>query len=162
VPVKGPSSLSLGYYSAVVLDITAGGAAQMYLVTSSPNDGLLGIGPVGLVTTALKTAVDALGAVTASTLTPVMQAQSPPWDSGGGAVLEFDGTWAMTGYSVSLLGNPLTSQMWLACTSPADGLLTSGDVTTVAAAVQTAAAALTDVTGCSLVTRPAVTPASVV
>lgn len=162
MPVKGPSRLSLGYYSASVLDITASGAAQMYLVTSSPNDGLLGIGPAGLVTAALKTAVDALGAVTASTLTPVVQAQSPPWDSGGGAVLEFDGTWAMTGYSISLAGTPLASQMWLASTSPADGRLTSGNVTTVAAAVQTAAAALTGVTGCTLVTRPAVTPSSVV
>jgi hypothetical protein len=157
-----PPEFGIPEQNIYVLDITTGsGTSQMYLISFSPDDGRLTQGQVDDVADALQTAIEAVSGVTACDLNPMSTTMaSAPFT--GAVDVKFDATWTLYGYSTTVTGHPGHGQMYLASLAPGDGMLASGDVAGVAAAVQTAIEGLSGVTACSLASAPTVTPATIV
>jgi hypothetical protein len=130
--------------SYVLQIVTTSGDTSMFLATQYPGDDGTSLTQADAdnTATALKTAVDGLSGVTGSTLTPL---------TGLGVQCIFDSAaWAnyqFTAETPSEWGYP---NIQLVAASPADGMLTSGDLTTVTSAVVSFAETLTDVTGCTV------------
>lgn len=144
-----------------VLDIVASaGSSQMYLVTTFPNDGAaLTQAEASGAATAMETAVTALADVTSTTLTEVsVSGWITAYQS---AVLLLDSAqWQGWSFTISLpdggFGLGWTGA-YLYTASPADGKLTTADISAVTAALATYFGGLTTVTACS-VAQQAVTP----
>lgn len=144
-------SLSLAYYNAWVFQArTTRGAAQAFLVSSSPGDELLTAADMAAVTAAIQRSVTGLSGVISCQVTEVNPGLTPPWNSGGGPSLVFGDAWTVYGYNVTIQGSGTPSQSWFAYQR-----------TDASAAVQTAFTSLADVTECTKAPRPAVTPAAV-
>jgi hypothetical protein len=153
----------LSYYGAWVLDITLNGnAQQMYLISSSPADGVLTSTEMSTVTSAWQEAVSAISGVSEATVTEVTPSQtgsplSQPWCYGGGPVLAFDDTWFRYGYNVNN-----QSQTYFAAGSPAvDGTWTAADLAAIAVAIDSAFGRLSSVTTHSYSEQLSLSPASV-
>lgn len=140
----------LGYYNAWVFQArTNRGAAQAFLVSSSPNDGLLSADDMTAVTSSIQRAIAALRGVTSCRTTQVNPNLTPPWNSDGGPSLAFGDAWTVYGYNCTLQDSG-TSQAWFAY-----------QTTDASAAVQAAFSALPEVVTCTKAPRPTVTPASI-
>ena len=125
------------------------GSAQAFLVSSSPNDGVLSADDMTTVTSAIEHAISGIRGVTSCQTTQVNPDLTPPWNSDGGPSLVFGNTWTVYGYNCTVQGGG-TSQAWFAYQS-----------TDASAAVQAAFSALPEVTACTKAPSPAVTPASI-
>lgn len=143
--------LSLAYYNSWVFDVqTRRGAAQAFLVSSSPGDGLLTAGALAEVTGAIQGAITALPTVASCQVTPIDAGLTPPWNSDGYPSLVFGDDWDIFGYNTTIEGSGTPSQSWFA-----------QRVTDVSDAVQSAFAGLAGVTSCTKVAQPTVTPRTV-
>lgn len=158
-------ALNSGLSSIYVLDIVAtGGDTQMFVATEWPNeDGSDFVqSDADAVGTELKTIVNGLADVTSSTLTTL----AVTGETGliqGDFCLEFDSSsYAAWTFALTLSagdGSGFTNA-YLISASPADGKLTSGNLTTVTGDLATYLSGLTHVTGCTT-TKHAVTPGTV-
>jgi hypothetical protein len=140
----------LAYYNASVFQARTGrGAAQAFLVSSSPNDRLLSADDMATVTSAIQRAIAGLRGVSSCQTTEVNPNLAPPWNSDGGPTLVFGDAWTVYGYNCTLQGSGV-SQAWFAY-----------QTTDASAAVQAAFSALPEVATCTKAPRPTVTPASI-
>jgi hypothetical protein len=140
----------LSYYNAWVFQArTSRGAAQAFLVSSSPNDEVLSADDMATVTSAIQRAIAALRGVSSCQTTQVNPNLTPPWNSDGGPSLIFGDAWTVYGYNCTIQGSGV-SQAWFAY-----------QTTDASAAVQNAFAALPEVAACTKAPRPTVTPASI-
>ncbi len=145
--------------ASYVLDITTGsGSTQMFLGLSYGSTDSLGTGltqtDANNTAAALRTAVNGLTGVTGSTLTAVSAPDSYTlFDSAAYANFQLDLE------IPDSFANPDHVINYLVTASPADGILSSGDLSTVTAAVRTQMLGMSNVVGCT-VTQLAVTPSS--
>lgn len=155
LPVLGGSSYAVDIVPA------GGGAAQVFLNTSWPQDGSgLAQSDADNAAAALETAVAALSSVTSATLTTV--APSSPAPIFAAPALFFNSAqYAAWIYQVSLPGAFYggISQAYMISSSPADGKLSGTDLASVTAAVVTFCLTMATVTACT-VTQQSVTPAT--
>lgn len=158
-------ALNSGLSSIYVLDIVTGsGDAQMIVATEWPNDDGSNFtqSDADAFGADLKTVVDGLSAVTSSTLTTLAVTGETGLIQGDFA-LEFDSsayaawTFALT---LSVGDGAGFTNAYLVSSSPTDGKLSSGDLSTVSSSLETYLLGLTDVTGCTT-TKHAVTPGTV-
>jgi hypothetical protein len=158
-------ALNSGLSAIYVLDIvTTNGGAQMFTATEWPNEDGSNFtqGDADAVGAELKTLVDGLADVTSSTLTTLAVTGETGLIQGDFA-LEFDsGDYAAWTFALTLSpgdGAGFTNA-YLVSSSPADGKLSFGDLSTVSSSLETYFLGLTDVTGC-VTTKHAVTPGTV-
>lgn len=158
-------ALNSGLSAIYVLDIVStNGDAQMFVAAEWPNeDGSDFVqSDADAVGAELKTVVDALADVTSSALTTL----AVTGETGliqGDFCLEFDsGAYAAWTFALTLSpgdGAGFTNA-YLISSSPADGKLSSGDLSTVTSNLRTYLLGLTHVTGC-VTTQHSVTPGTV-
>ena len=145
------ASFGLGYYNAWVFQAqTTHRAAQAFLVSSSPNDGLLSATDMATVTKAIRQSIIKLRGVRSCQVTQINADLTPPWNSDGGPSLVFGDAWTVFGYNCTVEGSETPSQAWFAYQS-----------TDASGAVQAAFSALADVTNCTKAPRPVVTPGTI-
>lgn len=151
--VKWQPAMTVNY----VLDITASsGGTQMFMATLFPGgDGsVLTQADADGTASALRAAVNALSGVTGSVLTTA--------DLGGGQPTFDSSEWASYQFMITAAGSYAGNVpgVNLVTASPADGVLSSADISTVTAAVLSYLEGMSGVTGSGTVTQQVVTPAT--
>lgn len=160
----GTLNWALGFGATWIIDITTGsGSARAYFQTAFPADQASLSEPSPVLTsdlaaamaTALQSAVEALGGVTAAAVTAMTFSDSFPGQFHFPA-----GTWAFYATTLAQVdddGDTLlidgwysASQAWLVLSSPADGILTQDQADSLAASLTTAFNATAGVTGAAL------------
>src|ERR1700679_229628 len=95
----------LSYYNAWVFQArTSRGAAQAFLVSSSPNDEVLSTDDMATVTSAIQRAIADLRGVSSCQTTQVNPDLTRPWNSDGGPSLIFGDAWTVYGYNCTIQG----------------------------------------------------------